>query len=402
MYQNPETSELKFPSDAEYRNRIERTQAAMKHAAIDILAISGFDYLRFFTGLNGLPIGRPIWLVLEQQGQPAFVSPRSEAKEIRARCTTPVEAEWVEWEEPIPAPMSHQDALAKYIGEIAPHAQAIGVDFNSTWASNIELVRQVLGSERIKDATSFLRDQLALKNAVVIDGIRRATDIVGHQYAAARQAITPGAAEWQVTLASLTAAIKRSAEFLGNDAEQPRFWPHQMNMVGSGPERTARCHCSGGGRIMNDGENVQICLCGQVFAGYGVCFDRPIAVGSKPLSAELRKVVDFARRAQEAALAKIRPGVTAGEVHAAAVDVIEQGGWDSPFLHRTGRGIGYSDWDGIELKANSAVQLQAGMVLSVEPGIYVDGIGGARFGDTVLVTDSGYEVLTPFELGRDV
>lgn len=296
MYQNPETSELKFPSDAEYRNRIERTQAAMKHAAIDILAISGFDYLRFFTGLNGLPIGRPIWLVFEQQGQPAFVSPRSEAKEIRARCTTPVEAEWVEWEEPIPAPMSHQDALAKYIGEIAPHAQAIGVDFNSTWASNIELVRQVLGSERIKDATSFLRDQLALKNAVVIDGIRRATDIVGHQYAAARQAITPGAAEWQVTLASLTAAIKRSAEFLGNDAEQPRFWPHQMNMVGSGPERTARCHCSGGGRIMNDGENVQICLCGQVFAGYGVCFDRPIAVGSKPLSAELRKVVDFARR----------------------------------------------------------------------------------------------------------
>lgn len=101
-------------------------------------------------------------------------------------------------------------------------------------------------------------------------------------------------------------------------------------------------------------------------------------------------------------MAKIRPGVTAGEVHAAAVDVIEQGGWDSPFLHRTGRGIGYSDWDGIELKANSAVQLQAGMVLSVEPGIYVDGIGGARFGDTVLVTDSGYEVLTPFELGRDV
>lgn len=80
MYQNPETSELKFPSDAEYRNRIERTQAAMKHAAIDILAISGFDYLRFFTGLNGLPIGRPIWLVFEQQGQPhvRFPSQRSQ------------------------------------------------------------------------------------------------------------------------------------------------------------------------------------------------------------------------------------------------------------------------------------------------------------------------------------
>jgi len=84
------------------------------------------------------------------------------------------------------------------------------------------------------------------------------------------------------------------------------------------------------------------------------------------------------------------------------VQVIERGGWDRPFLHRTGRGIGYSDWDGIELKANSPVKLEAGMVLSVEPGIYVDGIGGARFGDTVLVTEIGYEVLTPFGLGRHI
>lgn len=402
MYQDLKKSKARFPSDADYGDRIARAQQVMKNAGVDVLAISGFDYLRFFTGLNGLPVGRPIWLVLQQQGTPAFVSPRSEAKEIRARCATPVAAEWVEWEEPIPAPMSHQDALAEYIAEVAPQAQTIGVDFNSTWASNIELVRQVLGAERIRDATAMLRALLALKNAVVVDGIRRAADVVAHQYVAAREVIAPGVAEWQVTLASVTAVIKRSAEFLNEDVEQPRFWPHQMNMVGSGPERTARCHCSGGGRIMNDGEHVQICLCGQVFCGYGVCFDRPITVGSKPLPAELRKVVDLARQAQEAALSKIRPGVTAGEVHAAAVEVIERGGWDRPFLHRTGRGIGYSDWDGIELKANSPVQLEAGMVLSVEPGIYVDGTGGARFGDTVLVTDTGYEVLTPFELGRDI
>ncbi|PYE31889.1 Xaa-Pro aminopeptidase [Rhizobium sp. PP-WC-1G-195] len=402
MYQDPKISKLNFPSDADHRSRVEHAQTAMKRAGVDVLAISGFDYLRFFTGLNGLPIGRPIWLIILQQGSPTFVAPRSEAKEIRARCATPVAAEWVEWEEPIPAPMSHQDALAKYLAELAPDAQTIGVDFSTTWASNMELVKQVLGAERISDATSMLRDLLALKTDVVIEGIRRATAIVGHQYVAGRDAVAPGVAEWEVTLASVTAAIKQSAEFLNGDIEQPRFWPHQMNMVASGPERTARCHCSGGGRIMNDGESVQICLCGQVFGGYGVCFDRPIPVGSKPLSAELRRVVDVAREAQEAALAKIRSGVSAGDVHAAAVEVIEREGWTSPFLHRTGRGIGYSDWDGIELKADSPVKLEAGMVLSVEPGVYVDGVGGARFGDTVLVTETGYEVLTPFELGRDI
>jgi len=112
--------------------------------------------------------------------------------------------------------------------------------------------------------------------------------------------------------------------------------------------------------------------------------------------------VNVAREAQEAALAKVRPGITAGEVHAAAVEVIERGGWDRPFLHRTGRGIGYSDFDGLELKANSRTVLEPGMVMTIEPAPYVDGIGGARFGDTVLVTETGNEVLTPFDLGREI
>ncbi|MEX5567296.1 Xaa-Pro peptidase family protein [Pseudomonas syringae] len=402
MNQHNKSSQLSFPTNSDHRSRIDRAQASMKHNGIDVLAVSGFDYLRFFTGLNGIPVGRPIWLVITQSGAPAFVSPRSEAKEIRARCQTPVAAEWVEWEEPVPAPMTHQDALAKYVNAIEPDARTIGIDFNSTWASNLEAVKQTLGSERVHDATVILRELLARKDELVIDLIRRGADIVGEQFQACREVIAPGVPEWQVTLASVTTSIKRNAELLNDDVEQPRFWPHQMSMVGSGPERTARCHCSGGGRIMQDGEHVQICLCGQVFCGYGICFDRPLAVGSRPFSKELRQVVDVAREAQVAALAKIRPGVTAGEVHAAAVAVIERVGWDRPFLHRTGRGIGYSDWDGIELKADSPVKLEAGMVLSVEPGIYVDGIGGARFGDTVLVTETGYEVLTPFDLGRDI
>jgi Xaa-Pro aminopeptidase len=84
------------------------------------------------------------------------------------------------------------------------------------------------------------------------------------------------------------------------------------------------------------------------------------------------------------------------------MEVIDRGGWESPVLHRTGRSIGYSSWDGHEMKADSPTVLQPGMVFTVEPGIYVDGIGGARFGDTIVVTETGCEVLTPFDLGRDV
>ncbi|KEA04414.1 aminopeptidase P family protein (plasmid) [Agrobacterium fabrum] len=390
------------PSDEVYQTRLQGAQTAMKRAGIDVLALSGPDFHNYFAGLWGLPVGRPVWFVLQQYGKPAFVAPRSEAREISARCKTPVAVEWVEWEGPIAAPMTNQDALAQYTRGIAPNPGLIGLDFNCTSGANVELVRQALGAEHIKDVTPMLQELWACKDAAGIAAIRQSCDIVREQFLACRNAIAPGIPEWKVTLASVTAAIERNGELLAEDEELPRFWPHQLNMVGSGADRTARCHPSGGGRIMQDGAIAQICLCGQTFRGHAACFDRPVPIGSKPLPANLRKVIDVAREAQSAALAALRPGVTAGEIHAAAVAVIKRSGWEAPFLHRTGRGIGYSDWDGIELKAGSQTVLEVGNVLSIEPGVYVQGIGGARFGDTVLVSETGYEVLTPFDLGRNI
>lgn len=401
MIENPPVSHSNFPSEADYRNRVARAQASMKKYGIDVLALAGIDIHRFFTGLHGLPVSRPIWLVVPQNGKPGFVSPGSEVKEIRARCGTPVVTKWVEWKEPVPAPMTHQDALADYLKKIAPNARKIGVDFNGTNGANIELVKQALGAERIKDVAPILRELLAEKDAAALAVIRLSCDVIAHQFKASCDVIAPGVPEWEVSLASFVAGTRRAAELWGGNEEQSPL-ALGLHMTGSGPERTARCHAAGAGRKMRDGEIVQICRCSTGFFGHLIGFDRPVKVSSKEPSQEMRKVVDLAREAQEVALAAIRPGVTAGEVHAAAMKVIDRGSWENPILHRTGRSIGYSGWDGDELKADSPTVLHPGMVFTVEPGIYVDGVGGARFGDTVVVTESGCEVLTPFDLGRDI
>src|SRR5581483_1046357 len=177
MTENPATSMIAFPSDADYRSRIARAQAAMKTAGIDVLALAGIDIHRFFTGLHGLPVTRPIWLVVPQDGKAGFVSPGSEVKEIRARCGTPVVAKWVEWKEPVPAPMTHQDALAQHLEKIAPGARTIGVDFNGTNGGNIDLVTRALGAERVKDVTPMLRALLAVKDAAALAVIRLSCDI---------------------------------------------------------------------------------------------------------------------------------------------------------------------------------------------------------------------------------
>lgn len=401
MTESSATTKLTLPTDVDYCKRIERAQAAMKKHGIDVLALAGIDMHRFFTGLNGLPLTRPIWLVLPKEGSVGFVSPGSEVKEIRARCSAPVVARWVEWKEAVPAPMTHQDALAKYLEQIAPAARSIGVDFNGTNGGNIGLVTQALGTERVKDVTAMMRDLLAVKDAAALGVIRLSCDVIAHQFNASCAVIAPGVPEWEVSLASFVAGTRRAAELWNGDEEQSPL-ALGLHMTGSGTDRTARCHAAGAGRRMQDGDIVQICRCSTGFFGHLIGFDRPVKVSSKEPSQELRKIVDFARESQEAALAAVRPGVTAGEVHAAAMEVIERGGWESPILHRTGRSIGYSGWDGHEIKADSPTALEPGMVFTVEPGIYVDGVGGARFGDTVVVTENGCEVLTPFDLGREV
>jgi Xaa-Pro aminopeptidase len=401
MTENLSNSTLTFPSEADYHNRAERVRAAMKQGGIDVIALSSFDNHRFFAGLDGIASVRPVWFVLPQDGAAAFVSPRIEAPEIRAQCSVPVAIEWIEWEEPAKPPMSFSAALALHIEKVAPEARTIGVDFDATSARNLDLVREALGAERIRDATAMLREVRRRKDAATIDVVRRCADIAAHQFNASVEAVAAGVPEWEVALASRTAAMRRAAEWWnGNEDRSPLL--QGIHVMGSGSVRSARAHAVAASRPMREGEVLQLCYCGRPFFGHGICFDRPVRVGSTSLLAEVRKIVDVAREAQEAALATVRAGATSGEVHAAAVAVIGRHGWDRAMQHRTGRGIGLSDPEWPEIKANDPTVLEPGMLLGIEPGVYVDGVGGARFGDTILVTETGYEPLTPLALGREV
>ena len=401
MNENPANSKLTFPSESDYVNRVARARTAMKQEGIEVLALSSFDNHRFFAGLDGIATVRPVWFVLPQDDAAAFVSPRIEAPEIRAQCSVPVAVEWIEWEEPAKPPMSFAAALAEQIKKVAPQARTIGVDFDATSARNLELVREALGTERIRDVSAMLREVRRRKDAATIDVVRRCADIAAHQFKASCEAVVPGVPEWEVALASRTAAMRRAAEWWkGDENHSPLL--QGIHVMGSGSTRSGRAHAVAAGRYIREGEILQLCYCGRPFFGHGICFDRPLKVGAAVLPTDVRKIVDVAREAQEAALATVRAGVTTGEVHAAAVAVIGRHGWDRAMQHRTGRGIGLSDPEFPEIKANDPTVLEPGMLLGIEPGVYVEGVGGARFGDTILVTETGYESLTPLELGRTV
>jgi Xaa-Pro dipeptidase len=134
----------------------------------------------------------------------------------------------------------------------------------------------------------------------------------------------------------------------------------------------------------------------------GYCSDitRTFAVG--PVNEELERIYEAVRRANEAGREAVRPGVTAEAVDRAARRVIADAGYGEYFVHRTGHGLGLEVHEAPYIVEGNRTSLEPGMVFTIEPGVYVPGLGGVRIEDNVFVTDTGCESLTslPRELIR--
>jgi Xaa-Pro aminopeptidase len=163
-------------------------------------------------------------------------------------------------------------------------------------------------------------------------------------------------------------------------------------LVASGPN-AARPHHSPGEKKVEAGETV-IVDAGCVVDGYCSDCTRTFAAGS--LNGELHRAYEVCHEAQEAGLAAVRPGASGPGADAAARDRIEAAGFGDAFGHGLGHGVGLLVHEAPRLARESTDTLQAGNVVTVEPGIYLTGIGGIRIEDLVIVSDGEPEVLTTF------
>jgi Xaa-Pro aminopeptidase len=160
--------------------------------------------------------------------------------------------------------------------------------------------------------------------------------------------------------------------------------------VASGP-RGAMPHGTASQRVIGDNELVTVDFGAQV-NGYHSDMTRTVAVGDP--SGELRRLYRAVLEAEEAAVRAIRPGVLCSELDAVARDLLTAHGLGEYFAHSLGHGVGLAVHEGPGLRKGSADVLEAGMVITAEPGVYLPGLGGVRIEDLVLVTETGYEVLS--------
>ncbi len=155
--------------------------------------------------------------------------------------------------------------------------------------------------------------------------------------------------------------------------------------------RGALPHGVASDKIMQEGDLVTIDF-GAVFEGYATDMTRTVALGNPGDS--MLEIYEVVRKAQAEAAASIRPGMTGREVDMVARDIISAAGYGDYFGHGLGHGVGLETHESPLLNAKSEAVLEPGMVVTVEPGIYLPGRGGVRIEDMAVVTETGAELLT--------
>ena len=161
-------------------------------------------------------------------------------------------------------------------------------------------------------------------------------------------------------------------------------------IVASG-KRSSLPHGVASDKLLEIGDFVTLDF-GAFFNGYCSDLTRTVCLGRA--SDEQKKLYDVVLRAQLAALDGIRPGMTGKEADAIARGVISDAGFAEQFGHGLGHGIGLEIHEGPRLSTNDDTALAPGMVVTVEPGVYIPFVGGVRIEDDIVITDSGCRVLT--------
>ncbi len=225
----------------------------------------------------------------------------------------------------------------------------------------------------------WVEELRAIKSAAEIDALRRAAGIADRAFGAVLAFVRPGIEE-----RSLARELERL--LLEEGAERPSF-----ETIAAFGERSALPHARPTGRRLARGE-VALLDFGAVVDGYHSDMTRTVSCGSPP--AGLDAVYGVVLAAQQAAIGGLRAGLSGREADALARDVIEAAGFGERFAHSLGHGIGLEVHERPRLSRTSDDVLEADMVVTVEPGIYISGIGGVRVEDDVVIRPDGALVLT--------
>ncbi|WP_042474646.1 M24 family metallopeptidase [Bacillus ndiopicus] len=354
-------------------SKIQQLQNYLQQHNIDAAFITTPDNVFYFSNFKSNPHERLLGVVVFKDAAPFLICPQMEVPDAKA-------AGWA------------YDVIGHLDTENAWDVLAKKIAKSGTTITKFAIEKSHLTVERLEALTSFyptasferLDDQInamrVIKDEAELVKMREAAKLADYAVEVGCKEIAEGKTEMEI-LNAIESAIKAKGYSMSFDT-----------MVLAG-EKSASPHGTPGDRKIKRGDMILFDL-GVIYEGYCSDITRTVAFGE--VSDAQKEIYNTVREANEQAIAAVKPGVRACDLDKISRDVITEAGFGEYFTHRLGHGLGISVHEYPSVTGANTLALQAGMVFTIEPGVYKSDVTGVRIEDDVVVTEDGVEVLTKF------
>lgn len=358
-----------------FQPRIDSLRRIMDERGVDaVMIVPGWNMV-YFTGLEFHLSERPIIAIFTRE-ELSVILPQLENPKLVNR--PDLEARAFTWDDE----HGYLGAFQAAIDELGLRGKTLGVDGMTMrlteWLA-LTGIDPSLKAVRVENDLTRIR---ARKGADEIEQMRRAVAISQQALDHLLGEIKPGMTEQQIGARLNQLQMELGAQGLAFDS-----------LIQTGPN-SANPHGFSTDRVLQENEFLLIDF-GCKVNGYPSDITRTFVIGTP--TAQMQEIYDTVKAANEAAQRAAKPGVKMGDVDKAARDVIAAAGYGEYFIHRTGHGLGLDPHETLpQIAPGFQEVLQPGMTFTIEPGIYIPGLGGVRLEENVLVTETGLEVFTTY------
>jgi len=345
-------------------NRRARAAELVRDKKLDAVLVTNLHNIRYLTGFTG---SNGAVLLRRDGSSTLFTDPRYTVQsKQQASCAVKIAK----------GPLTKsilQEIAAKRVSRVGFESD------NMTVSQLGALEKDLPARTKLEPASGLIERLRAVKDTAEIEKIRTSVQCNSNALEASLNRLRAG-----MTESEFAAEIDYQNRKLG--AEAPSF----DTIVAAG-ERAALPHAQPGATTIRAG--MLLIDMGAFRDGYASDMTRMVHIG--PATPKYKRAYIAVLEAQLAAVATVRPGVTTNAVDRAARTALKRHGLEKEFVHSTGHGLGLEIHELPRIGRRDKTRLEAGMAITIEPGVYIEGWGGIRIEDTVLVTPTGCEILTP-------
>lgn len=379
--------------------RIDRLKEKMAAAGIDTVVIQKPENVFYFSNFNPVLNSHPAIMVISQGEEPCLLVHAIRCDHAREEGSIDNVQLYGKWGNNVPLAMKPEDAIGliakKRGGVLGLETDCISVDFSGK-------IINVLEPKGVVSVAETINMMKIVKDAYEIGKIRCASELVDTGVAVAIEFLKQGYSEAEASTEGQYAMRKKWHEKY-REEEVCGFGTSEGGMVDS-----LHVWCLSNGHIAYGCDcpkhyqpasgDLTLPMAWAKVSGYHAENERTVIIDQ--LDSFKRNAYDGMLEARESIFKILRPGTRFEELYEAAAKVYSDRGFESILPGRVGHGVGCSAHEFPSLARGNKIPLEAGMVITVEPGLMDKSWGGVRHSDTVLITEDGYEALTKYEMGE--